>query len=215
MSSIRHHPPLELLLDHATGNDDPAHSLLIATHLSVCPACRADVRAYEAVGGELLNAIEPVAMLHGPLDPASSAPPLAMPVHPVATSYRLPQPLRSVIGDNPDLLRWRWIGGGLYQHKIRLQGGDRQVLVRLLRIENGGRLPLHTHTADELTLVLEGSYSDETGTYCAGDVQFGDCDVVHEPAVAAGETCLCLAVSCAPIRLARWPWRLFNFLFRF
>jgi putative transcriptional regulator len=219
MTSARHHPPDELLLAYATGNIDPGHSLLVATHLQLCPVCRGDVAGFEDLCGRLLETQEPVPFLAPPLDPDTAPVPAdaavvsAVREPPPPGGFRLPQPLRSVVGDDPDALAWSWLGGRLRQHRIHLPGGN-GVQVRLLRIDGGGSLPLHTHEGDELTLVLEGSYFDRTGIYQTGDVQLGDDDILHKPRVAPGESCLCLSVSCGPIQMTRWPWRMLNPLLR-
>ena len=38
--SVRHHPDDELLLDYASGALGEAESLVIATHMALCPICR-------------------------------------------------------------------------------------------------------------------------------------------------------------------------------
>ena len=53
-----HHPSEELLLDHAAGALAEASALIVATHLALCPRCRADVAALEAAGAGLLEAEE-------------------------------------------------------------------------------------------------------------------------------------------------------------
>src|SRR3546814_15605665 len=53
------HPSVDLLLDHAAGALAEAPALLVATHLALCPACRADLAALESLGAGLLEAGEP------------------------------------------------------------------------------------------------------------------------------------------------------------
>ncbi len=42
--------------------------------------------------------------------------------------------------------------------------------IAVLRYEPGAKVPLHEHPAPEMIIVLEGSQSDEHGTYRQGDV---------------------------------------------
>lgn len=56
------HPPLELLFDYAAGSLDPASALVVETHAGMCAECRAAISTFEAVGGEVLEAIEPAPM---------------------------------------------------------------------------------------------------------------------------------------------------------
>ncbi|MBT5567275.1 MAG: histidine kinase, partial [Rhodospirillaceae bacterium] len=50
-----HHPSDDLLWSYAAGSLDEPSSILIATHLSLCPVCRAVVAKAESVGGELFE----------------------------------------------------------------------------------------------------------------------------------------------------------------
>ena len=68
-------------------------------------------------------------------------------------------------------------------------------------IEAGRRMPSHTHLGQELTLVLQGSFADATGSYTKGDVATADGSIDHQPRAGEGELCLCLAVEDAPLRL--------------
>jgi putative transcriptional regulator len=66
----------------------------------------------------------------------------------------------------------------------------------------------------EMTLLLAGGFSDETGHYLRGDVALADPSVDHRPVADPGEDCLCLAVTDAPLRLTGRFGRYLNFLAR-
>ena len=53
--NVSHHPEPALLLDYATGTLADPFALIVATHMALCPACRREVAALEAVGGALLE----------------------------------------------------------------------------------------------------------------------------------------------------------------
>ena len=57
--TINHHPSEDLLLAYAAGDLGEAWSLLIATHLALCPVCRGAVRDAEAIGGALIDELAP------------------------------------------------------------------------------------------------------------------------------------------------------------
>src|SRR6187549_56613 len=65
-----HHPSEELLLAYAGGGADEATSLIVATHLAYCAACRLQSRTMDALGGSLLQDLSPVPMADGALDAA-------------------------------------------------------------------------------------------------------------------------------------------------
>jgi len=61
--TIRHHPGDEFLLAHASGAGSEAVSLIVGTHLALCPSCRGKVTSMEQMGGALLASIAPVESL--------------------------------------------------------------------------------------------------------------------------------------------------------
>ena len=61
-------------------------------------------------------------------------------------------------------------------------------------------MPAHGHAGLEVTIVLSGAFSDETGRYERGDFQELDGEIEHQLLVDGGEHCICLAVTDAPLR---------------
>ena len=55
MSYIENHPTSEMLLNYAMGNTKEAESLIIASHITYCSKCKAEVAKYESMGGFYLN----------------------------------------------------------------------------------------------------------------------------------------------------------------
>jgi len=218
-----HHLSDELLLDHAAGSLPEPVALLVATHLALCPACRKHEADLEAVGGALLNEIEPEPIEGGGLDAlfarieAGGGAPEAgesdamadAASKPVAsdTTPTLPRPLRDYVDGEIDALAWRRRGK---LSEARLLPDARGGTVKLLRIPAGAMMPKHTHRGTELTLVLEGGFSDERGHYLRGDVAIADEDITHRPRADDDGDCLCLAVTEAPVRLAGPVARLLN-----
>ena len=54
----------------------------------------------------------------------------------------------------------------------------------------GAQLPLHRHVGDELTFVIEGAISDESGTVTAGNVGYRPDGCVHTVTTKNGATVL-------------------------
>lgn len=212
-----HHIPAELLLDYAAGSLSQPWSLVVACHLTLCPHCRRELAAIEAIGGRLLEQAAPqplrsggfaaIAGRLGEQEPAAA--PLRSPPrnHPPAGDGLLPAPLRALLPD-PDCIAWRWSGKGLQSCALKVSK-PRGGMVSLLRVAPGAGLPVHTHGGDELTLVLSGGFTDEQGAFRRGDVEYADGAVSHEPIAMAGEACICLAVTDAPLRFGgRFGWLL-------
>ncbi len=102
----------------------------------------------------------------------------------------LPKPLACHLGMGIDDVPWTTLKPGIEQYKIKLSrgGGD----LRLVRAQPGLKLLRHGHYGAELTLVLKGAYTDETGDYQVGEVADLDEDIEHRPRVLGEEECICI-----------------------
>jgi putative transcriptional regulator len=206
-----HHPDESLLIEYAAGSLGEAKALLVATHSALCLDCRATIRAAEAVGGALLSdrallgdGAEEVAL--GAVSDLAVMPPTteltASRVSPALCP--VPNPLRDYLGHSLGGLHWRPVWRGMNEYALpQFLGG-----VRLLWIPGGRRMPRHGHDGEELTLVLQGSFADQTGQYVKGDVATADGSIDHQPVAGPGEVCLCLAVEDGPLHLTGWTGRL-------
>lgn len=207
-----HHPSEARLLDYVAGSMAEPMSLLVATHLALCPRCRKDALEAEGVGGALLDELEPAALSDGSLDRLfarleQQGEPVEAPRRALADDPDVPEPLRSYLGKGVADLPWRRLGP---VGQVRLLPDHSGLTTRLLSIKAGTAMPGHTHEGAELTLVLRGAFSDETGRYARGDVAEADSHVDHKPVAEIGEDCLCLAVTDAPLRLTGRLGRLVN-----
>lgn len=206
--TLSHHPSDALILDYAAGNIGPAAELAVASHLSFCPHCRRTTRTLDAVGGRFLAESPPTGTTTGTLAGIMArvtAEPACKTLPPQSGGV-FPAPLREALGCDLEAVPWKRLGMGASHYVIPL--GDPGATARLLRIPAGRPVPVHTHRGTELTLVLCGSFSDATGAFRRGDLQEADDSLVHQPHAAAGEDCICLAVTEAPLRFKSWAARL-------
>ena len=201
---IRFHISDDILTSYAAGSLDEASSLLVASHLTLCPHCRSRTRGADMLGGYLLESLEET-----PISPTMMAevflhaetPPLlnlsrkgAIPSsHPL-----LPTPLGEYVGGDVSQLRWKRLAPKVHQVSIRTD--DTRSTARLLRFQSGMTVPSHGHNGRELTLVLSGSLCDRDITLHRGDVAETDERTEHQPFAGAGDDCICLAVTDAPLR---------------
>ncbi|MCX7888821.1 MAG: ChrR family anti-sigma-E factor [Rhodobacteraceae bacterium] len=198
--TIRHHLPDDILAAYSTGSLSEAFSLVVATHVSLCDECRATLESIDAVGGAVLEGCEaePVAAesfeatMHRITGQAA-----ATMDRPIQAAGLFPSALRSYVGGDVDAVRWRSVGMGVRQAILRTEPG---ASVRLLCIPPGAAMPNHTHRGREMTIVLQGAFRDEGGRFCRGDVEVADDHVRHAPVADAGEPCICLAATEAPLR---------------
>lgn len=198
-----HHPSDDLLLRHAAGRLSAGPALVVATHLTVCPHCRAVTRLSEAVGGVLLAEEAPATMAPDALDRAlarldmpASTPRPALVVPELAPGLPMPRPLHD-IARGP----WRWAAPGVSRIRLNLAGPKTRERAYLLRVAPGSTLPEHGHRGQELTCVLAGRFRDNTGTYAQGDVAEMDVAHEHQPVAEPGEACICLIVTQGRLRM--------------
>ena len=212
--SIRHHLSDPLLIAYAAGNLPEAFALVVATHISMCDACRAQLAAFEAVGGAVIEG-EAVAMADGALAAAMArlgAPERAKPLaKPQPQHNDLPAPLQDYIGGGLTAVKWRSLGMGVRQAILPTAKG---ATARLLYIPAGQAVPDHGHRGTELTLVLRGAFRDATDRFGPGDVEIATEELEHTPVAEAGEACICLAATDAPLRFNALIPRLLQPLFR-
>ena len=91
---------------------------------------------------------------------------------------------------------------------------SRDATARLLYIPAGQAVPDHGHRGTELTLVLQGAFADSTDRFGRGDLEIADEDLEHTPIAEAGEDCICLAATDAPLRFNALIPRLLQPVFR-
>lgn len=201
----KHHLDEDTILAYASGSLGRAASVFVASHLTLCPACRKAVAAAEAVGGAMLeSADQPVRMTctaDAVLARASRdghetyAPPRKSPGvnDNRPNGVLLPKPIRELVGGALSNLKWRWMGPGV--RYAYLAGDEAEGKVGLLKISPKTRLPRHGHTGEELTMVLAGGYKDDGGQFLRGDVEWADSGVVHQPMADPDGECLCVVVT--------------------
>jgi putative transcriptional regulator len=197
-----HHLPDPILMAHAAGTLPEAFGLVVATHVSLCDDCRARLQAFEAVGGTVLDAAGEVPVSDGALDAtmrliASRAKDPIKARMPASAVF--PAPLRDYVGGDVDAVRWRSVAGGVRQSIL---ASSRSGSVRLLYIPAGAAMPDHGHRGTEMTMVLQGAFSDADGRFARGDVEVATEATSHTPVAEPGEACVCLAATDAPLRFS-------------
>ena len=205
----RHHPSHGLVLDYAAGTVEPGRALVMAAHVSACAQCREDLRLAEAVGGALLDDVEPAAMAADALERALARIETPTPPEPSSSPRR-----DDWIIVPPDVLaaatrHKRWAAPGVWVAPVT---HDRKTGARsyLLGVASGMAVPLHTHRGLELICVLKGAYEDRGHVHRPGDVAENDDDVLHRPQVTRDGECVCLIAADGPLQPRDWVGRLFQ-----
>lgn len=192
-----------LLAHYVAGSLPEPARVLVAAHLEMLSVNRLIVSDLETLAGEALELLPPAPMGDKDARLASifaSAPlPEARPLS--AGTFKaghFPQALRNFIGLDIADIPWRSKLPGFKEYEL---GDIDGCEVSLMWIRAGRTLPAHTHKGVELTLVLDGAYSDVRGRYGPGDISVADDAVVHRPVAEKDRPCIAFSVLEAPIKL--------------
>jgi putative transcriptional regulator len=200
---ITHHLDEATIIAYAAGTLGEAHGFAVATHLAYCNECRSAVREAEWLGGEILNEQDAAAVSDSCRAATLASLDGILPAkrkQPVACASGLPAVVGNLLGNQPlDQLKWKTKAPGVATFEIPMSPGSKTHL-QLLRIGSGRKMPEHGHGGEELTVILQGSYSDHTGRYMKGDVADLDEDIEHQPKVDSDVDCICLVATEAPTR---------------
>ncbi len=208
MTAARHSVSDERLLAYAAGALSPPEAVVVAAHLTLRPASAGFARRLQAVGGRLLEDIEPE-----PLEENALARVLAQ-TEIDAGEVETPQALNDMT-QLPEPLRryalgpWRWMGPGVRIRDVHAPR-DGACRVILLEIQPGRVMPRHTHGGVELTCVISGAYATEQDRFDPGDLEEADQDTLHQPRVISEAPCLCVAALDGQILLDGWLGKLFQ-----
>ena len=213
--SVVHHPEEEMLARFARRELPAGLSVIVSAHLEMCGLCRARVAEFESAELRAWNAEPQLPQADAPdfggmierivKQPRHDAAPVEMPAADALEKFvkdlRLPRALRQSAVD----LRWTRLTEGIHQAIAPI---DHQTRCEFIYMAAGASTPVHTHYGREYTLVLQGRFHDELGSYGNGDFLSRDASHEHQPASETG--CLSFAVLDRPLRFTRGLPRLLN-----
>lgn len=205
--------PIEMLLmQYATGTLSPYESLVVVAHLSLNPKAREKVSQYEAVGGNAIKDVPPAQLQSGCLEKVLEkidACDKTAKACPDKKKREMPQDLgipASVYAllcgaclEDPRC--WSKFSTGVSAIDLKVCSSEpvhRRLC--LMRLDPRQSTPQHAHAGREITLVLEGGFTDVSGHYDQGDILIiNDPRYTHSPK-ADSSGCLCLTLTEAPLR---------------
>ena len=204
-----------LLLDYATGALSLPLEVLVETHLAMNEDSAKTMNMLMKLGGVLLEDSEPVSLSEGALENILKAikdeeESVTLDTSRLDTNDGfLPRPISDYIPDASHA-SWRRVGLGLFECDVVFEEG--QGRAKLYRIAPGTAVPSHTHTGTEVTLVLEGGFTDETRSYGPGDIAVQEEGCEHKPVADNDGECLVFAINQGNIRLTGPIGRVLNLL---
>ena len=217
-----------LLLDYVTGVLDSPLEILVETHISLMRQAPKQLRMLMQLGGILLEECEPVSLSEGALEAVMAEIDkdethkelklrkitlyhLHRHNHMLAQCLpRLPRPLADYI---PDLSCDK---SGVASQKVSANAVFnlmvQQVEANIYRIAPGTAIPVHSHEGTEVTLVLAGGFTDETGAFGPGDIAIQETGATHKPVADDDGECIVFAINEGNIRLANPIGRVLSYL---
>jgi len=207
---IKHHPKFELIQAYVNGELPASLSIGITLHADLCPVCQQKIvqlteqvaeRSFEESNDPLLSELNKLdfenditedyffdSMINDITDSNDIDTLIEVASKEIIfkdKSYTLPRALNNVsMGKAANV-------GKL--SRARLQLDENEIHSNLLHINPGGGVPEHTHKGFELTVLLDGSFSDDRGEYHKGDFIMLDGTSTHNPISEKG--CLCYTVA--------------------
>jgi len=212
MQKLNNHPYDELLTAYSAGSLPLSQALCISAHLEHCQDCAQKLHQLNHVGSELMLKLKPSRasddLKNKLLNMLDSLPENEPDDQPRRQNPRIPRCLHQFIERSYDDLNWKRVSADI--HSVELCRDSNGAKVELLKIKPGGSATKHTHMGDEYTVILEGSFSDESGLYGQGDFVVKNENDKHTPVATQDRECICLAVTEGPIQFTGFMHRLLN-----
>lgn len=216
ISDVNFHPSAEMLENYVAGTLPAGMSVAISAHVERCDSCRQQSGELESqatlnwlqqapedkAGARDFSAlIDSIVASEQQTEEPESVPPVQE-MHMQDRSVSLPRVLAKLASNG---LVWNKMAGGIRQASVRL---DDKTQCEFMYMNPGSQVPAHKHLGNEITLVLDGSFSDDGGTYRASDFVLRSGNSRHQP--MSEEGCLCFAVLDQPFVFTRGLARIMN-----
>lgn len=217
-----HHPDSQWLIEYAAGTLSESQALCVSTHLKYCSRCRAEVAKLNNIGAgifsdqpfsdcvdpQLFSSIMKRIGAQSGVDAPEPASTRSSRISQLSESSQIPAFIGKLIPEGEADLQWKKLGKSVRIANLMRLDEDRDI--SLHKLLPGGTVAEHDHAGQEITVVLCGSFSDQNGTYKAGDFVVKQPGDTHRPMVTGDEECICLTVCDAPVKFTGMLTRLLN-----
>ena len=106
-------------------------------------------------------------------------------------NYTDVSPISKLVGPL-NQIKWKQVYKGFKEFNPKVSDENE---LKLIKMDPGASVPLHSHGGQEYILVLNGSFCDEYGNYNKGDMQINDQKIKHTPIACKDEGCICLTIT--------------------
>lgn len=212
---IKYHPTDELIEHFTAGLLSPALSVIVSTHLDLCPRCQEASYEVERCLAEQVVSTAPATVITADYEQMleeifSSPAPAQKPERQYSDTLRLNGQIftlpATIARQYERIGPWSRIPGKMLKAPIQLGSEE---CIHLIYMDKGSRVPEHTHKGTEVTLVINGVFNDEKDEYRDGDFVLLDQQHKHQPQTQSHD-CLTLATLDAPLQFTTGLPRLLN-----
>lgn len=209
------HPSQDLLSSFAQGELSSGMSVALSAHIELCETCRGKTSEMESKAimswlqtpeetavPDFSDMVSSIVNQPQRTEEQSRDEYAVQEMHTLNHSVLLPRVLAKAASEG---LVWKKLAGGINQALVKL---DDETQCEFIYMTPGSQVPVHKHQGSEVTLVLDGSFSDELGHYRASDFVVRTKDHLHSP--VSDEGCLCFAVLDSPLTFTKGLARLMN-----
>ncbi|MBM88035.1 MAG: hypothetical protein CMQ41_06610 [Gammaproteobacteria bacterium] len=215
ISKAKFHPSTKQLKEFAAGTLSGGMNVAISAHVELCEVCRHQTSEFETKAAidwlqtseetkssDYADMISNIICQPQQKSGGLEGSPSFTEIHMLDRSVSLPKALAKALSNG---LVWKKLVGGINQAKINL---DDETQCEFIYMKPGSQTPVHKHQGTEITLVLDGSFSDDFGQYERSDFIIRTERDVHQP--RSDEGCLCFAVLDSPLTFTKGIARLLN-----
>ena len=178
----------ELIFNYSSGKLGEAKSLFVSMYLFLNSVAAKKASIFDNILAENLIELDEVAPKKINYKDCIAAGSKGNSAYKINKNYN---PLTNLIG-NIDKLQWKSIYRGFREFNLPLKDND---TIKLIKMDPGTSVPLHSHNGKEYILVIDGSFCDEYGEYKKGDMQINDQNIKHHPSASDSNGCVCLSIT--------------------
>tara|TARA_B100000575_G_C22896649_1_gene521498 strand:+ start:105 stop:734 length:630 start_codon:yes stop_codon:yes gene_type:complete len=176
----------QLIFDFASGSLGPAKSIFASTYLYLNSKAKTLNHTFEGLLGEQLFNNENAEIKKLKYSDCISD------KHIKETKINSEaSPITNLVGPLNEL-KWKQVYRGFNEFSPNIKDDDE---IKLIKMDPGVSVPIHSHGGREYILVLSGSFCDEYGKYNKGDIQINDQKIKHTPIACENEGCICLSIT--------------------
>ena len=178
----------ELIFGYSSGNLGEAKSLFVSMYLFLNSLAAKNSSIFDNMLAENFANINVIAPKKLNYKDCLSGASKESPNNKITNNYN---PLTNIVG-GLDNLKWKSVYKGFKEFNLPIKDDDN---IKLIKMDPGTSVPLHSHNGKEYILVVDGSFSDEYGEYKKGDMQINDQKIKHHPTACPNNGCICLSIT--------------------